>query len=464
MIARNRFRTTASLLSLVAAAAAALAAEKPHVLFLMADDLNCRIGCYGERLVQTPNLDRLAARGIRFDRAYCQYPVCNASRVSLLSGRRPETAGVLDNVTPTRAKLGDAVLLPELFRKNGYRTIKVGKIYHTGEGFEDPRSWDIDIREERTAKNPPEDQVLSERGHRGIVLSANDADAWDGFVARKAIELLREEAARGAAVFCAVGFRRPHAPYIAPKRYHELYPAGKMPLPIEPPEHLARIPPMALTFPPGKPEIADPDVRRETMAAYFASVTFMDAQLGHFLDEASKILPLERTIIVFASDHGYHLGEHGGLWHKMTLFEESHRVPLLLAGPGVRPGQVCPRVVELLDVYPTLAAWAGLERPTGLEGRPLQPLFDDPSRTWDYPAYGVVRRRDRGQGAPGDPNILGRTVRTEEWRYTRWPDGSVELYDHRRDPFEHVNLASDPARRLVRERLSKLLSGAAPSS
>src|SRR5439155_18409530 len=175
-------------------ALAAAPSRRLNVLFVVSDDLNCALGCYGDPVVKSPHLDRLAARGVRFARAYCNYPVCNASRTSFLSGKRPDTTGVVDNVTPLRAFLKDSVMLPEHFRHSGYTTIKVGKIFHTGNEFEDPRSWDVDIREKGTAKKPPPEQILRKQGKSGVVLKADDADTWDGFVARKATELMQEAA------------------------------------------------------------------------------------------------------------------------------------------------------------------------------------------------------------------------------------------------------------------------------
>src|SRR5262249_36358235 len=199
-------------------------AQKLNVLLIVADDLNNNLGCYGHPVVKSPNIDRLASRGMRFDRAYCNYPVCNASRTSFLSGRRPSTTHIVDNATPTRTFLGDTVFLPEYFRRQGYRTIKVGKIFHTGDQFEDPRSWDVDIREKTQAKNPPAEQILRKQGPTGIVLRTADENTWDGFVARKAAQLLEECAKEGKPFFVAAGFRRPHAPYIAPEKYYALYP------------------------------------------------------------------------------------------------------------------------------------------------------------------------------------------------------------------------------------------------
>lgn len=425
--------------------AAALHGTEPaprwNVLFIVADDLNNDLGCYGNPVVKSPNIDRLAASGVRFDRAWCQYPVCNASRTSFLSGRRPDTTGVIDNSTPPRTHLKDAVMLPEHFRRNGYTTIKVGKIFHTGDAFEDPRSWDTDIRETKEAKNPPESQII-EKGE-GVVLNAKDEDTWDGFVARKAAALMEQAARDGKPFFVAAGFRRPHTPYIAPKKYFDLYPPEKLTPRPEPPEHVKNIPPIALTYNLGSERLPEPR-RRPVMSAYYASVSFMDAQVGVLLDTLDRLKLRDRTVVVFLGDHGYHLGEHGGLWHKMTVFEEAARVPLIVAAPGKKPG-VSPRLVELVDLFPTLAELCGLPKPDGLEGLSFVPLLGWPGQPWKKAAFTVVSHAGKVKGgAELDPTKLGRTVRTERWRYTEWFDGSVELYDHDTDPHEFANLAHAP--------------------
>ncbi|MCX8090008.1 MAG: sulfatase [Verrucomicrobiae bacterium] len=438
------------------------------MLLIVADDLNRDLACYGHPVVRSPNLDRLARRGVRFERAYCNYPVCNPSRVSFLSGLRPETTRVLDNQTPTRAFLPDAVMLPELFRRHGYRTLKVGKIFHTGPEFEDPRSWDVDIVEEETAKNPPREQILRPFGARGMILRARDEETWDGFVARKAVELMEQAVREGKPFFVAAGFRRPHAPYIAPEKYFALYDAAKLRPRTGPPEHLANIPPLALTYKLGDPALPM-DQAGETIAAYYASISFMDAQVGVLLDALDRNKLWERTVVVFFSDHGYHLGEHGGLWHKMTLFEEATGTPLIVAAPGRRAGASSKRLVELVDVYPTLTELCELPSPVGLAGKSFVPLLDRPERAWKSAVWTVVARARNASAAAGeddtgwkkrlDPQWLGRTVRTERWRYTEWPDGTAELYDHRNDPFEYVNLAgSSKLSRTIAE-LKRLLRG-----
>lgn len=425
-------------------ASAADSGRPLNVVFIMADDLNNSLGCYGHPIVQSPNIDLLAARGVRFDRAYCNYPVCNPSRTSLLSGFRPDVTRVVDNLTPPRTHLGNAVFLPQYFRQHGYRALKVGKIFHTGDEFEDAASWDLDERETREAKNPPEDQIARRQGEGGIVLDARDDETWDGHVARRAVELLSAASEGDTPFFLAVGFRRPHTPYIAPRKYFELYPPSRIPLLNEPAEHLRLIPPLALTREKNDPPLSD-DVRRETTAAYYAAITFLDAQVGVVLDALDRLDLWKNTVVVFVSDHGYHLGEHGGLKHKMTLFEESARVPLVIASPDAAIGASTIGLAELVDLYPTLADLCGLPAPTRLPGTSLAPLLREPRGDWAKEAAFTVVSRDGRRAATEklDPTKLGRSVRTARWRYTEWYDGTSELYDHDADPHEYRNLVAD---------------------
>ncbi len=437
-------------------------AKPLNVLYIVADDLNVDLSCYAHPIVHTPNIDRLAARGVKFDRAYCNYPVCNPSRTSFLSGKRPDTTGVIDNNIPTRAVLKDAVMMPQFFRQHGWLSQKVGKIFHTGDDHEDPASWDKDIRETAEAKKPPDNQIIRKLKGTGIILNADDADTWDGKVARQAVTML-EQAARGdKPFFIAAGFRRPHAPYIAPQKYYDMYPPAKMTWPSEPAEHLAGIPPIALTYAVGKPALPEPD-RAEVIASYLSSISFMDAQVGVLIDAMDRLKLWDKTIVVFHSDHGYQLGEHGGLWHKMTLFEEGTRVPLIMVVPGAKVGVVSPRLVELVDMYPTLADLCGLTPPVDLEGFSFRPLLSDPQRPWKTGAFTVVGRRRDGQPITAtekdklELNYLGRTVRSEKWRYTEWPNGAAELYDQENDPREYVNLANKPEAAATREEMIKIL-------
>jgi uncharacterized sulfatase len=443
------------LLAAVLVAAHSWAAERANVLLIAVDDMNNDLACYGHKLVQSPAIDKLAARGVRFDRAYCQYPVCNPSRVSMLSGLRPDTTRIMDLQTPPRTYLHDVVFLPQYFRQHGYHTAHIGKIFHTGPEFEDPPSWDVEVRE--TGKHPPEaaiarSQKLDRPVKYGIewdVLNSPDAETADGVVARQAVGMLKRLAADPKPFFLAVGFRRPHQPYAAPARYFELYPPQSIPLLDEPPEHLKRIPALAFTYPAGTPNLP-PRQRQQVVAAYYACISFVDAQIAQVTQALDELDLSRKTIVVFYSDHGYHLGEHGGMWHKMSLFEQSARVPLVVAAPGARGnGRACERLVELVDIYPTLVDLCGLPPPEGLPGRSLRPLLEDPSAGWKEAAFTQVRRGE----------TMGRSVRTARWRYTEWDEGrqGAELYDHDADPHEYENLAGDQKTAEVQSELQQLL-------
>ena len=456
---KNPLLVAALVLGVVSAAALhAAAPARLNVVYILADDLNDNLGAYGHPVVKSPHLDRLAARGVRFDRAYCNYPVCNPSRASFMSGRRPETTQVVTNATPTRAVLGNAVFMPESFRQQGYRSIKVGKIYHTGDAFEDPRSWDVDIREDRTAKNPPKEQILRTQGSDGIVLRAKDEDTWDGFVARKAVSLLEETVREGRPFFLAVGFRRPHSPYIAPEKYFALYDPDTLKPRSGSPEHLAKIPKIALTYNLPRGERFPAERPGDTMAAYYASISFMDAQVGVLLVALDRLKLWDNTVVMFHGDHGYHLGEHGGLFHKLSLFEETAKVPLIVAAPGRKPGAT-KGLVELVDVFPTLAGLCGVKPPGELEGDSFAPLLDQPGRAWKRAVFTVVSRDGVAfqPSLPYTPANLGRTVFDGRLRYTKWPDGSRELYDHQNDPFEYDNLAADPRQKELVARMQAVM-------
>lgn len=435
------------------AAVDARAGERPNVVLIAVDDMNNDLGCYGHPLVKSPNIDRLAERGVRFDRAYCQYPVCNPSRVSMLSGLRPDTTRIMDLQTPPRTYLKDVVFLPQYFRQQGYYTAHVGKIFHTGDAFEDPPSWDLEIRE--TGKHPPDSAVVrTQKISRPekytiewSVLKSSDAETADGVVASQASKLLEQRAAEGRPFFVAIGFRRPHAPYAAPQKYFDLYPPKSIPPLAEPAEHLGRIPQSAFTYPAGTQPISASE-RQAGVAAYYACISFVDAQIGRVVQTLDDLDLWKNTVVVFYSDHGYHLGEHGGMWHKMSVFEQSARVPLVVIAPRAA-AKPCPRPVELVDVYPTLVDLCGLPAVEGLEGKSLKPLLENPQLAWSEAAYTQVLRGP----------VQGRSVRTERWRYTEWDEGNkgAELYDHQADPNEYVNLADDPRQADVRSHLQQLL-------
>ena len=425
-------------------------ARRMNVLFIASDDLNNHIGAYGHSLVKTPNLDRLARRGRVFDRAYTQFPWCSPSRSSLMTGLRPDTTRVYDLTTHFRAALPDVVTLPQMFRNNGYVAARVGKIYHYGvpggigtSGLDDPPSWDKvvnprgrDKDEEHLLRNLTPSRALGS-ALAYLAAEGTDEEQTDGIVATATIRLLEEN--RDSPFFIAAGFYRPHCPYVAPKKYFDLYPPEKIQLPQEPPDHLKTLLDAALWTKPLYWDLNEQQ-RREIIRAYYASITFMDAQVGRVLDALERLKLADNTVVVFWSDHGYLLSEHGQ-WMKNSLFEESARVPLIIAAPHQKAkGRATNRVVELLDMYPTLADLCGLPAPKELEGRSLRPLLDDPRAKWDGAAYTQIGRG----GVPA--KFMGRSVRTERWRYTEWDEGKqgVELYDHANDPREYRNLAGEP--------------------
>ena len=429
------------------------APRRPNVLLIMSDDLNNDLGTYGHPLVKTPNIDRLAQRGVRFDGAYNQYPLCNPSRASLLTGLRPDTIRIYELVTQFRKNAPDAVALPELFQHNGYVAARIGKIYHYGvpgdigtPGLDDPPSWNITVNPRGVDKD--EEALLTnytpQRGPGlGSALAfhasaARDEDHTDGKVASEAITLLEQNKDRP--FFIAAGFYRPHCPYIAPQKYFDMYPLDRIRVPRVPADALAQYPEAALFTRPPNWGLTEQQ-ERETIRAYYASISFMDANVGRLLDALDRLKLTDNTIVVFMSDHGYNLGEHGQ-WMKQMLFEESARSPLIMAGPGVAStGKASPRIVEYLDIYPTIAALAGLTPPRELEGRSLVPLLKNPKGPWDHPALTQVRR---GSAAAGF--FMGYSIRSERWRYSEWDDGKrgTELYDEEKDPGEMRNLATDP--------------------
>lgn len=440
------------------------AADRPNVLLIMADDLNCRLGCYGDLQVKSPHIDRLAREGVRFDRAYCQFPLCSPSRSSFLTGRRPDATGVQTNPGNTghphfRDKLPDAVSMSELFRKNGYAVARVGKLYHYNvpngigtSGLDDAQSWDKVFNPKGRDKDDEPHIFSLVKGQFGGTLSwlaaeGTDAEQTDGIAARQAIALLQEY--REKPFFLAVGFYRPHTPYVAPKRYFDLYPESSIKLPVVPENHDAGVPAPAIAN--RKKEEADltDHLRRQAIQAYLASTSFMDARVGELLAELDRLDLAKKTIVIFVSDHGYHLGEHN-LWQKMSLFDGVARVPLIIRAPGNKgAGKSSPRTVEMIDVYPTLADYCGLKAPAELDGLSLKPFLDNPMAPRQRPAITQVRR----------PMTDGRSVRTEQFRYTEWNKGNKgrQLYDLDADPQEFKNLASDPAHAGTVAAMAKLL-------
>jgi iduronate 2-sulfatase len=437
-------------------------APQKNVLMIAVDDLNNDLGTYGHALVKSPNIDRLARRGVRFERAYCQFPLCSPSRTSLLTGLRPDSTKVYELKTHFRTTVPDVVTLPQHFKNNGYFTARVGKLYHYGvpgeigtNGLDDAPSWNT-VRNPKGRDKAEEDLLTNYTPKRGLGSSLSflaaegtDEEQTDGMVATEAIKLMEQNADKP--FFLAVGFYRPHCPYIAPKKYFDMYPKDKIVLPAHSPGDTSQYSREAFYTYPFNWGLTE-DQRRETIQAYFASITFMDAQLGRVLDALDRLGLADNTIVVFWSDHGYLLSEHGQ-WMKQSLFEESARVPMIVAAPGAKGnGVASPRTVELLDIYPTLTEWCGLSTPSHVAGRSLMPLISNPRKSWDHPAITQVLRN----------NGMGRSIRTERWRYSVWENGqgAEELYDQDKDPLELKNLANEPSFGKIKKELRTRLLGA----
>lgn len=420
---------------------------KLNVLFIAVDDLNDWIGALGGYPgVKTPNLDRLAERGVIFTRAYCSAPLCNPSRASLLTGIRPSTSGVYGNRQPFRKALPDAVTLPQHFMAHGYNVVGGGKIYHGR--YPDPPSWhDYFYR--------PRDPVPPERPLNGIrntspqfdwgPIDVSDEDMSDYKVTQWGVDYLRRK--HNEPFFLGVGIFRPHLPWYVPRKYFELYSLNDIILPIVKEDDLDDVPAIARRI--ARPKSDHRDVLRtnnweKAVRSYLASINFADTCIGLLLDALDRSPYAENTVIVLWGDHGWHLGEKHS-WRKYKLWEESNRTPLIIAAPGVtKPGGRCRRTVSLLDIYPTLVELCGLSPKSGLEGDSLVPLLKDPDAEWDRP---VLMTRTRNNHA----------VRSERWRYIRYEDGSEELYDHWFDPLEWINLANKPQFVSVKEKLKTWL-------
>lgn len=441
--------------SLLAAAAAPLLAQtkrRPNVLFIAADDMNTALGCYGHPVVKTPNVDRLSGRGVRFDKAYCQFPLCGPTRASLLTGLRPDATKVLGNNVDFREFLPDVVTLPQLFKNNGWFSAREGKMYHMNvpnevgsPKYQDAASWNHSVSPEGLElKTPGEGRKLNPPGvsfGMNWISAATAKGQADDNAANHALALLEQH--QSAPFFLAVGFVRPHLPFVAPSRFYDLYPLASIPAPRNPADDLDDIPAAAKAVRPqlwNNMKMDEPRIK-EALRGYYASTSFMDDQLGRVIGGLERMGLADNTIVVFWGDHGWHLGEHTR-WQKMSLMEESARVPLIVSAPGRSGNGTASRsLVEFVDVYPTLTELCGIAAPGNLEGQSLVPLLDNPSRTWKKAAFTQLVYE----------NISGRSVRTSRYRYIRWegPGAGEELYDHDKDPREFTNLALKPEARSV---------------
>jgi arylsulfatase A-like enzyme len=477
------------LIQAAAVGTAVAAGPRPNVLFIVADDLNCFLGCYGDPLVRTPNIDRLAARGVRFERAYCAFPLCGPSRNSFLTGLYPNATGIHANAQIFRQSIPSQVSMPQAFRQAGYFVGRIGKLYHYNvpmsvgtNGHDDPGSWELELNPAGVDRLEEEPRIVSlQPGQFGGTLSwhaspHSDREHTDGLMAADAAWVLeRCGRDRSRPFFLAVGFFRPHTPYVAPQSpYFDMYPEAAMPLVEDVEQDLADIPRAALLSQKAEQPRMTDGQRRQARQAYCASISFMDAQVGHVLGALEKQGLADDTIVVLTSDHGYHMGEHG-LYQKMSLFEESARVPLVVVAPGrCVAGGVAKTPVSLVDIFPTLAALCGLAPPANVQGQNLAAILADPGlagRGWAVTQ--VVRGSNLGRvspasdaGASAPKRYFGYSLRTSRFRYTEWDEGREgrELYDHDADPRELTNLAAVPAHATIVDDLSRQLRDAVRST
>lgn len=440
-------------------------AAPPNVLFIAVDDMRVELGCYDQHWIRSPNIDRLAQRGLLFERAYCQQAVCNPSRASLLTGRRPHSLGIYDLPTHFRERFPEIVTLPQLFKNNGYHTQNIGKIFHNWrqEKYKgDSASWSVPavMHYARHGDDKPAVEGHSPEDESNIpkceILDVPDDAYFDGRIANLAVNALQEQGkTKDIPFFLAVGFWKPHAHFNAPKRYWNMYEVSDIQLPTNP-NPPKDVPLIALhnsreilrAFSDRPNGIPTKRESRELRRGYFAAISYVDAQIGRVLDELERLDLQDDTIVVFWSDHGFHLGEHS-LWAKTSNFELDARVPMIISLPGQSESQRTTAIVELLDIYPTLADLCGLETPDGLEGVSLKPLFNAPSSSVKHAAL-TQHPRPAYPAAGMEPEAMGYSMRTDRFRYTEWrdyQDGTViarELYDHKTDSDETINLANAP--------------------
>jgi uncharacterized sulfatase len=452
------------LLLLLSAFYGAAGAIKPkaNVLFIIVDDLTTTLSCYGAPEVRTPNMDALAARGVRFDHAYCQFALCSPARASFLTGCYPETTKVFALNKSFRVALPDVVTIPELFQKAGYATGSIGKVFHGGGPITKldvqigaALNMDSEAFKEAKADNDPGDRPQPKAKGEGFnrtyaASSRPPADFTDYKIASDAIVTLDQF--KGKPFFLAVGFIRPHSPYVAPKPFFDGINKGKLKLPPfyrEGGEDMKLMPKAALRPNNNCFQYADPTVEeaRDAMQAYLAATSFVDTQVGRVLAKLKELHLDESTIVVLTGDHGYQLGDHG-LWAKQTLFEGATHVPLIIAAPGVKPG-VCAGLVEQVDIYPTVAELAGLKAPATIQGRSLKPLLDYPSAKGKQVVFSTM--------VSTHTKLIGHSVRTDRFRYIEWDEGrgGVQLYDYETDPQELHNLADKP---MQAERIARMKS------
>lgn len=441
-------------------------AAPPNVLFIIADDLTpTALSCYGNSICATPNIDRLAAQGTRFTRAFCNATYCGPSRASFMSGYYPHATGVLGYTSP-RPAIGDRATWAQHFKNNGYYTARVSKIFHMGvpggieeggdgrdhdggNGADDTLSWTERFNspgpewkaagEGETLEGNPDGTRPVVGGNTFVVVEAEGDDLVhsDGKTAAKAVELLAQHADKP--FFLAVGFVRPHVPFVAPKSYFEPYkPFDKLPLPPKIEGDWDDIPKAGINYKTSLNMKMDVRRQKKAVGGYYASVAYLDAQVGKVLDALEKSGQADNTIVIFTSDHGYHLGEHD-FWAKVSLRDESSMVPLIIKVPG-KPPAVSHSLVELLDLFPTTAKLCDLEVPKRIQGLDITPLFDDPAHAVRDVVFSVA------------PSSKGFLLREDRWAYIQYAEDAsrgIELFDMQKDPQQYTNLATDPAQAAV---------------
>ncbi len=467
-------------LAIVAGLAHAEPPRRMNVLFIAVDDLKPALACAGDPHARTPNIDKLAARGTAFARAYCQQAVCSPSRSSLLTGRRPDTTRVYDLVTHFRKALPDVVTLPQHFKDHGYYARGIGKIYHGG--LNDEPSWSVPWEGTKGRNFGPDGQKrlgeMKARAKasgddaskvRGLPFEAPDVaddSLNDGWTANRAVEILESRKGKEEPFFLAVGFLKPHLPFVAPKPYWDLYDPAELPVAAsaDPPKDAPRFAPQFggelrqyQDIPKSGP--VPKETARKLVHGYYAAVSYMDAQVGRVLDALKVKGFADDTVVILWGDHGWHLGDHG-MWCKHTNYERATRSALVMSVPGQKvKGKTTDALVEFVDIYPTLAKVCGLPEPDGVEGHSLAPLLDDPVRPWKAAAFSQYPRGGKHTGP-----LMGYAIRTDRYRYVEWRKrggGEVvarELYDHRFDPEEGRNVAGDASNEEVIDMLAKRLA------
>lgn len=477
---------------------------KPNILFIAVDDLRPELGCYGVDAIHSPNIDALAASGIRFDRAYCQLAVCNPSRVSVMTGLRPDSSKVWTLDVRFRHTVPDVVTLPQHFKSNGYTAVSFGKIFHNpwpdNQSWSEPHRWPersglwsengkkrlADYREQMRADGKSDAAIQRMRAPATEIVDVPDHEHIDGAIAQQAITAMRRLAKEDNPFFLATGFIRPHLPFVVPRKYWDLYDREAIPLAANttlPKNYPSNVPAMNTMYelrdymdyadtPAAGDGLLTVAQQRELKHGYYASVSLIDAQVGLLLDELDALGLSENTVVVLWSDHGWKLGEHGS-WCKQTNYEIDTRVPLIIRSPAherirreAESGSsvtLAENLVELLDLYPTLCDLAGITPPDHVEGRSLVPLLEDPARHWPHAAFSqFYRRRD-------DSHYMGYAMRTDRYRYVDWKDRvtnetvAEELYDHRSDPDETTNIAPEAANNGLLARLNEKLWSALPA-